>query len=104
MNDLDDNKDKQNTYEKTICSGIPIHRILTYFDLESVKNPQFIEKYQDAEADYTRYRFDTCSITVRSNPSIKLVVPMTDIVFGGEKTEVDLWMEKYRKFFLSAGG
>ena len=100
-------KDTQHIVEKVICSGIPEHRILVYFDQESEVDPEFVSKCPENASDNVKYRFDACLITVRPNPNpaiIRPVVPMTDIVFSGEEAAVEWRMERYRKFFLSAGG
>lgn len=104
---MKENEDRQHNIEKVICSGIPEHRILAYFDQESEVDPEFVAKRHENAQDIVIYHFDACLITVRANLNpaiIRPVVPMTDITFCGEETAVEIRMEKYRKFFLSAGG
>ena len=101
------NESDQSNIKKVICSGIPEHRILAYFDQESEVDPEFVAKRHENAPECVIYHFDACFITVRANPNpavIRPVVPMTDITFCGDETAVEWRMEKYRKFFLSAGG
>lgn len=92
--------------EKTICSGIPIHRILDYFDQRALEASTFIGRTESPSEGVT-YVFESHKIHVKPNPNpdiIRPVVPMTDICFSGEETSVNSTIDAYRLFFMSAGG
>jgi len=93
--------------EKTICSGIPMHRILDYFDQRALEASTFIGRAESPSSEGVIFAFETYKIHVIANPKpdiIRPVVPMTDLCFSGEELSVDAAIHAYRMFFMSAGG